>query len=155
MSLSIEYITEPTQDARALIDELDAELNGPYAPEQWHGLSIERVFQPGVLFFIARLNGDAVGCGGIALDDGWAEVKRMYVRPHARRGKVAQAILAHLETVARTHGVTRIALETGDVQQAALRFYESAGFTRCEAFGTYVAMPAYAIERSVFFEKKI
>ena len=66
MALELEQVTSPTDDARALIGELDAELAGPYAPDQRHGLSIDRVFQPDVTFFIARERGQALGCGGIA-----------------------------------------------------------------------------------------
>src|SRR5688572_32926877 len=84
MSLVVEAVQEPTDEARALIEELEAELSGEYAPEQRHGLSAERVFRPGVLFFVARVDGETVGCGGVAFEDGLAEVKRMYVRPRAR-----------------------------------------------------------------------
>ena len=155
MSLVLEHVEAPTEDARMLIEELEAELSGAYAAEQRHGLSIERVFRPGVLFFIARIEGEPVGCGGIAFEDGLAEVKRMYVRPRARGGSVARGILARLEEEARVRGIRRIVLETGDAQLAAIRFYERAGFTRCTAFGDYAAMPPRAIERSVFFEKSI
>ena len=153
--LVLEPAPSPTDDARQLIAELDAELAGPYSAEQRHGLSVERVFQPGVLFFVARLDGRAVGCGGVAFGEGFAEVKRMYVRPHARGRGVARALLARLEDEARARGVRRVTLETGDAQHAAIRLYERAGYTRCGAFGPYAAMPPRAIERSVFFEKRI
>src|SRR5688500_8827918 len=152
MSIVLEQVAAPTDDARALIEELDAELNGEYPPEQRHGFSIARLFQPGVLFFIARLDGNAVGCGGVAFEDGLAEVKRMYVRPQARGRKVAQIILTRLEEEPRARGASRLVLETGDVRHAAIRLYERAGFTRCAAFGAYATMPPHAIERSVFFE---
>lgn len=155
MSLVVEHVATPTDDVRLLIGELDAELNGAYAPEQRHGLSIARVFQPNVMFFIARLDGQPVGCGGVAFDDGFAEVKRMYVRAHARGRSVGQALLTRLEEEARARGVTRLTLETGNAQLAAMRFYERAGFTRCGAFGAYAAMPPPSIQRSVFFEKQI
>jgi putative acetyltransferase len=156
MPLVVEHVAAPTDDARRLIEELDAELSGAYAPVQRHGLSIARLFQPGVLFFIARLDGEAVGCGGVAFEDGLAEVKRMYVRPPARgRRDVARAILARLEDEARARAVSRLVLETGDAQHAAVRFYAREGFTRCAPFGAYATMPPAAIERSVFFEKRI
>jgi putative acetyltransferase len=155
MSLTIEHVRSPTDDARMLIDELDAELSGPYSPEQRHGIDITRVFQPGVMFFIARLDGDPVACGGVAFEDGFAEVKRMYVRPQARGRAVAQTLLARLEQEARARGATRLTLETGDAQHAALRFYQRAGFTRCAAFGAYATMPADATERSIFLEKTL
>lgn len=124
--MQIEHVAAPTDDVRALIGELDAELNAEYAPDQRHGLSLAGVFQPSVLFFIARLDGAAVGCGGIALEDGFAEVKRMYVRPHARGSGVADAILDRLEREAAERGITRVVLETGDAQGAATRFYQRA-----------------------------
>jgi putative acetyltransferase len=155
MSLVIEHVQRPTDDARALIDELEAELQAVYAAEQRHGLSVDRVFREGIFFFIARRDGDAVGCGGVAFDDGLAEVKRMYVRPRARGGGVGRAILARLEQEARARGVPRLVLETGDAQHAAMRFYERAGFVRCGAFGAYAAMSPAETERSVFYEKEL
>ena len=155
MSLVVEHVAAPTVDARALISELDDELNADYPPEQRHGYGVDRVFQPDVLFFIARLDGQAAGCGGVALADGYGEVKRMYVRPPARGRSVAQAVLARIEQEARSRNVPRLVLETGDIRHAAMRFYEREGFTRCGPFGPYLAMPPLAIERSVFFEKRI
>lgn len=155
MSLVLEYVAAPTEDARLLIGELDAELSGTYAPQNRHGLSLDRLFLPHILFFIARLDGEAVGCGGIAIEGPVAEAKRMYVRPWARGRGVARAILARLEEEARSRGVIRLVLETGDAQLAAIRLYERAGFTRCGAFGAYATMPPGAIEHSLFFEKQI
>lgn len=155
MDLEIEHAQTPTDEVCALIGELETELSGSYAPEQRHGLNIAQVFRPGILFFMARLKGEPVGCGGVAIENEFAEVKRMYVRPHARGRQVAGAILARLEKEAALCGVTRMTLETGDAQHAAIRFYERAGFSRCVAFGAYAAMSPRQIERSVFFEKQI
>ena len=153
--ITLEHLTKPTDDARALIDELDADLRGPYDPDQHHGFSIDRVFASGLLFFVAKLDGKAVGCGGIAFDDGYAELKRMYVRPTARGRGVAQAVLERLEAEARAKGFNRLTLETGDVQHAAIKVYERAGFTVCKPFGEYLSLPPHTIERSVFMEKRI
>jgi putative acetyltransferase len=153
MTILIERTTHPTDDARALIEELEAELSEGYEAHQRHGLDIAKVFQPHIAFFIARLNGDAAGCGGVAFDDGFAEVKRMYVRRAARGTGVAQAVLAQLEQEARANGYRRLTLETGDTLFAAQRLYENAGFRRCEAFGHYRTMQPHQIERSWFYEK--
>ena len=155
MALLLELIKTPTDEARILIEELEAELSGDFSAEQRHGYSVAKVFQPNVRFFIARLNGEAVGCGGVAFEDGVAELKRMYVRPRHRGRQIGRAILARLEEEARMAGVKRLVLETGDVLAAAIRLYERAGFTRCGAFGVYTKMPPAAIERSVFLEKRI
>lgn len=151
--LSVDLITTATEDARALVAELEEVLGAEYPPEQRHGLSIDAIFQPHVRFFVARLDGRAVGCGGVALFDGFAEVKRMYVRSEARGQGVADAVLARLEAEARAAGLQVLRLETGDRQLAAMRFYERAGFRHCNVFGAYAAMPPSAITTSVFYEK--
>lgn len=155
MSIVVERVESATAEARALIAALDAELGAQYEPHQRHGLDIDQVFQPGIRFFVARLDGVAVGCGAIACDDGFAELKRMYVRPAMRGRGVVLAILARLEAEARSQGYTRLMLETGDTLHAAMRVYERAGFRRCGAFGAYATKPPRTIERSAFFEKRI
>ena len=155
MSLEVIKVESPTDEVRLLIGELDTELNATYSAEQRHGFNISRLFQPGISFFVARMDGNPSGCGGVAFDDGLAEVKRMYVRPIFRGCNVAQAILARLEQQARDHGFKRLVLETGDAQAAAMRFYQRQGFIRCEAFGEYAKMPEPSIVRSVFFEKRL
>ena len=155
MRLEIERVTTPTDEARTLVDELESELSAHYPPENRHGYDVSRLFRPNIAFFVARLGGRAVGCGGIAFEDGFAELKRMYVRPSARGRGVAQSILARLEEEARARGVARLTLETGDAQRSAIHFYERARFTRCAAFGAYTIMPPASIRRSVFFEKRI
>lgn len=155
MILTLDRTLTPTADARALVAELEAELSGDYEPHHQHGLSIDKIFQPHIAFFIAREGANAVGCGGVAFEDGFAELKRMYVRPAARGRGIAQAILARLEDEARAKGATRLTLETGDVLNAALSLYERAGFTRCAPFGHYRTLPPPTIERSVFLEKRL
>jgi putative acetyltransferase len=153
MSITLERTTHATDEARALVEELEAELSEGFEAHQRHGLSIEKVFQPHIHFYIARLDGQAMGCGGVAFDDGFAEVKRMYVRRPARGKGIAQAVLARLEADARAKGYKHLMLETGDTLAAARRLYEAAGFKRCTAFGPYRTMRPAQIERSFFFEK--
>lgn len=153
MRITIEHVTTATDDVRALIGALNTELAQGYEPHQQHGLSLDKLFQPSIAFFVARAGGEAVGCGGVAFDGGFAEVKRMYVRPAARGTGVAQAVLARLEDEARGRGYRHLMLETGDDLAAAHRLYERAGFRRCKVFGPYRAMRPHQIERSWFFEK--
>src|SRR5690349_2346934 len=97
MPVEIECQVAPTDDTRALVDELETELSAQYPPDQRHGFDVARLFRPNIAFFIARIEGRAVGCGGIAFEEGFAELKRMYVRPAARGRGVALAILMRLE----------------------------------------------------------
>lgn len=73
-----------TADVHALIGELDQILSVEYAPEQRHGLALDAIFRQNIRFFLARSNGVALGCGGVALFADFAEVKRMYVGRVAR-----------------------------------------------------------------------
>jgi len=154
-AVDIELVASATRDVRDLIGELDQVLAAEYPPEQRHGLALAALFQPHIRFFVARLNGAAVGCGGIALFDDFAEVKRMYVRETVRGRGVAQALLTRIETEARLAGCVVLRLETGERQAAALRFYARSGFKPCAAFGDYAAMPPEAIATSIFMEKRL
>jgi putative acetyltransferase len=153
--IPIELVPAITDDVRALIYELDAGLAVAYPPEQLHGLTLRSLFEPHVKFFIARVDGDAIGCCGVAFFDGFAEVKRMYVRERARGQGVAQALLAHVEDVTREAGVFILRLETGVRQPAAVRLYESAGFRPCASFEPYTSMAPSAIKNSLFYEKTL
>ena len=71
--VDIESVATAIDDVRELIGELDQLLAAEYLSEQRHGLALEALFQPHIRFFVARLNGAAVGCGGMALFDDFAE----------------------------------------------------------------------------------
>lgn len=155
LAVTFEAVHRTTDDLRSLIAELDAELARHYEPSQRHGLTLESLFNSPVHFFIIRTHDAAIGCGGIAIADGFAELKRMYIRPAARGRGAADQLLAHLETAAREQQRTLIRLETGVHQHAAIRFYQRAGFAPCCAFPPYDAMPANTVATSVFLEKRI
>ena len=138
--ITVELVPDVTEDIRALVGELDQILSAEYTPEQRHGLALDAIFAPNIRFFLACLNGRAVGCGGVGFFADFAEVKRMYVREAARGRGVGPALLAHIEKVARDAGFGLLRLETGERQTAALRFYRRAGFRVCPAFGAYARM---------------
>jgi putative acetyltransferase len=153
MTIAIERLTGPTDELVALIGELDAVLGAEYEPHQRHGLSMAQLFEPHVRFFVARFDGIAAGCGGVALFNDYAEVKRMYTRPASRGRGLAKALLRRIEDEARATGKPVLRLETGPYQHEAIGLYRHMGFTECAAFGAYAAMPTRNIEMSVFFEK--
>ena len=153
--LSIEVAPTATDEVRALIGELEAVLSAEYPPEQRHGMALDAIFQPHVRFFLARLDGVAVGCGGVALLPDYAEVKRMFVHHTARGQGVADALLERIEQEVRGAGLAVLRLETGDRQIAAMRLYVRSGFRECPAFGAYALKPPQAIAASVFYEKRL
>jgi putative acetyltransferase len=112
---------------------------------------MDALMQPHVLFAVARTHaGEAVGCGAAVLNDGWGEIKRMFVRPAMRGQGVAQGILGFLEAQARERGFALMRLETGVSQPDALRFYERAGYVRRGRYADYPDDPL-----SVFMEKSL
>jgi putative acetyltransferase len=155
VTIAIEQVLAPTRELQELIGELDAALGANYEAHQRHGLSIAQLFEPHVRFFVARLDGEAVGCGGVALFDDYAEVKRMYTRPAVRGRGVAKALLRRIEDVACAAGKSVLRLETGPYQREAIGLYQDMGFASRDAFGAYAAMAPQDIEMSLFFEKPI
>lgn len=155
MVVAIERVTEPTIELGKLIQELDAVLGAEYEPHQRHGLAIAQLFGPHMRFFIARLDGEPAGCGGVALFDSYAEVKRMYTNPAARGRGVAKALLTRIENDARAAGAALLCLETGTRQHEAIGLYLGMGFRPCGSFGTYSGMRPEQIAESLFFEKPL
>ena len=155
MSLVIEKAEKPTEDVRILIQQLEEELSPHYEAHQRHGLKLEAIFQPGIHFFLARRGGQALGCGGVALYPAFAEVKRMFVSREARGQGIADAIMDRLADVARQADRPLLRLETGDRQQAAIRFYRRCCFGFCGPFAPYSTMPPENIATSIFMEKQL
>lgn len=151
MPVTIALERPDTADARALIDELDAELRQIYAPESRHGYSVAKLMSEHVDFFVAREHDVPVACGGVKLcAQDYAEVKRMFVRPRFRGRGLSHRMLEHLVEHARERGVRLVRLETGIHQTAAIRLYESRGFRRIPPFGEYVEDPV-----SLCYEKRL
>ena len=151
MTLEITLERPDSDDARALISELEAYLIPLSPPESRHGYSIEKLIEEEVPFFIIRDNGTPVACGGVKLfGTEYGEIKRMYVRPQFRGSGFAKLMLDHLADYARSRGVALLRLETGIAQEAAISLYERAGFRRIPPFGNYKSDPL-----SRFYEKRI
>lgn len=147
--VALETVDQP--DVATLIGELDSHLGALYPAESRHGLKLEALRAKNILFSLARdETGTAHGCGGIALLDGFAELKRMYVRPTARGNGIGALIVRFLEDQARARGYDLMRLETGFKQSAALLLYERLGYARREPFAPYRPDP-----NSVFMEKRI
>ena len=153
MSITIERAVEAKHEVHDLIGELNDVLGAAYEAHQRHGLSIEQLLEPNLRFFIARFDGHPVGCGGVALFDDYAEVKRMYTRPVARGRGIAKALLIRIEDEVCGAGMSVLRLETGTHQHEAIGLHERMGFRPRGPFGPYAAMPAQNVETSLFFEK--
>jgi putative acetyltransferase len=152
-SLSVGEEPFDAADSQRLIAELDAHLASRYLPEQRFGPNLKREhLEPGLgTFIVARLDGEAVGCGALRkLDASAGEVKRMYVSRWRRGAGIGKAILDRLTAHAFELGLRRLVLETGIHQQEAISLYRSAGFRQIPCWGEYQQS-----ETSVCFEKDL
>ena len=129
------------EDVRALIV---LHLSGMLAESpacKVHALTLEKLRQPGVTFYAARVHGQLAAIGAIKqLDDAHGELKSMRAAPEWRGKGVGEAMLVHLLEVARARGYSRVSLETGRTEAfaPAVALYRKHGFEECEAFGDYV-----------------
>ena len=97
-------------------------------------------FEPpdGVFVVVRDEAGEPVACGGIVrFDETRAELKRMYVLPHARGRGLGRLVLDELEEQARAFGYTGVVLETGDQSVVALGLYRSSGYEPIPCYGVY------------------
>jgi len=105
---------------------------------------------PGGLVLLAWRDGAAVGCGAFKdLGGGVCEMKRLYLRPAARRGGLGRALCLDLLERARRQGYGRMRLDTLDRLAAALALYQSLGFRPIPA---YYANPLAGV---VYLEREL
>jgi GNAT superfamily N-acetyltransferase len=124
--------------ASELLAEMEVELNELY----WTSsrLDLPRVGAaelraPGGTYLVGWEGPDAVAGGGLRhLDEGLAEIKRMFVRPAARSRGVAGELLVALERAARSLGYERVRLDTGPKQVHAVRLYQRSGYLPIESY---------------------
>jgi GNAT superfamily N-acetyltransferase len=124
--------------AAELLAEMAAELNALY----WTSSRLDlppvhpsELRPPDGIYLVGWEGGEAVAGGAWRrLDEGLAEIKRMFVRPSARSRGIAGELLAALEESARQFGYRRLRLDTGPKQVHALKLYERAGYVRVEPY---------------------
>ncbi|GDX41307.1 hypothetical protein LBMAG21_15990 [Armatimonadota bacterium] len=147
---TVEVYSAPAQFLiRRLCDELAVMYDTPSEEVEWYFQEIKPV-ERGV-FAVAFSEGEPIGCGAIRpyIEDAQvAEVKRVYVEPLWRKRGVARLVMLALEVEAQNLGYRKMQLETGNIQVAAIRLYESLGYQHCTCFGHYANDPL-----SVCFEK--
>lgn len=90
-----------------------------------------------------------VGCGALKkYNDGFAEIKRMYVKRECRGKGYASLILIELEEWAKELSFKKCILETGINQAEAIRLYKRSGYSLIPNYGQYEG-----VEKSLCFEK--
>jgi DNA-binding MarR family transcriptional regulator/GNAT superfamily N-acetyltransferase len=132
-------VEEPASpDARACLDAYFAEIGERFE----HGFDVSASTLPDAgaldVFLIARLHGEAVGCGGLLFSGGVADLKRMWISRDVRGLGVGRRLLSELESQARAHGITEVRLETNRSLTEAIGLYRSSGYVKCAPFNDEV-----------------
>jgi putative acetyltransferase len=87
---------------------------------------------PRSTYFVAELNGEVLGGGGIfptvGLPADTVELVKLYLLPPARGQGVGKALIDHCLQAAQTAGYARIYLETTEELTQAIPLYERLGF---------------------------
>ena len=139
-----------SEDARRLIDGSEAALAKVYTPEECFSFSPEELDTPDTAFLVARQDAVALGCIALVANDGYGEIKRLYVDDAARGRDIGAKLVEALEAEARRRGITHMMLETGDKLATAVKLYRRLGYTDCGPFGGYPD-----IDATMFMEKKL
>jgi putative acetyltransferase len=148
--VTLEIVNPNRPDVIALINELDEFHVNLYPPESNHLLDINSLMQPNIRFMLALVQGKAIGCGAIRIQEDYAEIKRMYVRPAYRGMGIGYQVLSKLEGLAKELGLPTTRLETGIHNLDALKLYEHCGYSRRSPFGEYTDDPL-----SLYYEKQL
>ena len=154
--MRIEPVEPDNPEILKFIHALDVYQETLYPAESNHLDGLETLKQSNVIMAGAldadnRISGMGAvkffddGCGG-----GYGEIKRMFVPESQRKKGIAQKILEALENYTMARHFTRLHLETGIHQQAAIGLYRAAGFKTIGPFGGYCDDPL-----SVFMEKQL
>jgi GNAT superfamily N-acetyltransferase len=111
-------------------ERIRVELGIVIPPEEDHPTGVlEEVLASGGRVYVAEVDGEAVGVGGLKLlSDTAGEIKRMFVRPAARGLGAGRAIVQQLIDDARELGCETIYLESASFMHGAHALYRSVGF---------------------------
>lgn len=149
--LSITRETPDQPDVLHLLEQADARSASLYPAESRFGLDLAELLAQAVRFFVARLDGRTVGCGGYALGRNQdAELKRIFVLPAVRGQGVGRTPVLAIEQAAAAEQVGWMRLETGVKSGEALHLYRHLGYIERGPFDAYVPDSL-----SVFMEKQL
>lgn len=138
------------QQVSELVSKLDKYQIELYGIEHCNLDSLD-VLRKDHAFMLGAYSGDIlIGIGAVKLFDHYAEVKRMFLKEKYHGSGIASSILTGLEQYAKQQKRKQMNLETGHLQQAAICFYQKAGYSVIEKFGAYERNPV-----SIYLSKKI
>jgi DNA-binding MarR family transcriptional regulator/GNAT superfamily N-acetyltransferase len=108
--------------------ELAVRFDAGYDPAK-ESSAADELKPPAGLFVVARLDGDAVGCGALKrVDRATGEIKRVWTSSSARRLGIARKVLRTLEAAAADLGLKRLRLDTNRALTEARDMYRKEGY---------------------------
>lgn len=141
MTLVIGIEDPATKDIKSLL-QIHLEFCHEVTPaEHSFALDVEKLREPDITLFAAREDAVLLGVGAIKdLGGGEAELKSMHTAQAARGKGVGGAMVKEILAHAKSHGFTRVYLETGShpPYEPARRLYAGLGFVPSEPFGDYI-----------------
>ena len=135
-------LVRPEHPAAAVVlDSLDREYRAVYGTllQREDGLYQADEFAPPRGAFVVIRDGEETLAGGALrrLGEGVGEIKRMWTAPQHRGRGYGRRILVALEAAAARRGYHTLRLETGDVLDAAIGLYRSAGYEPIPSYGEH------------------
>jgi heme-degrading monooxygenase HmoA/GNAT superfamily N-acetyltransferase len=136
----VRLVVEASDSARAaaLLADFVASIKERYPafdPAVGPSARPEDFTPPQGAFFVAEMDGTAVGCCGVkAIGPGVVEIKRLWVAPAGRGLGVGRRLLQACEDHAVATGATLARLDTGRLQAEALSLFASAGYVAIDDY---------------------
>jgi GNAT superfamily N-acetyltransferase len=116
-------------------EELQQRFDSGFDPAASVSANPEELVPPSGYFLIARLDGAAVACGALKVQEkGFGELKRMWVAPRVRGMGLARQLLAALEAQAVAAGVRVLRLDTSRHLPEAHALYIKNGYVEIAAY---------------------
>jgi DNA-binding MarR family transcriptional regulator/predicted N-acetyltransferase YhbS len=140
-AVEIAVVSPRSAAARWCLNEYFRELAKRFAngfePAKSIPATPEELTPPAGYLLVARLDGQAVGCGALKVKDKQiGEIKRMWVAPRTRGLGIGHRILTALEERARLVGLRVLRLETNETLKEAQHLYRRSGYREVPPFNT-------------------
>lgn len=135
--VDVQKVSIMSSEAAQLIQELSEELKKITGSSGSDSFQFNAMENQRAVFFIAYLNGEAVGCGAIQeFTCNIAEIKRVFSKKNGIG--IGRAIIVALENEAQRLGYRSIILETRKVNNIAVSFYLNNMYQICDNYGKYI-----------------
>lgn len=138
-SIEVGAQSPDSADARRCLDayfqELEARFERGFDASADNSAPAGAMTPPSGLFVIARLDGEAVGCGGFKrVGNTTGEIKRVWTAPSARGLGIARRVVRTLEAAAREVGLKTLRLDTNRALTEAHALYRKEGYREIARF---------------------